>query len=177
MTYRIKNGSIPLKVLEKDPINTNMQKSAFTLLELLIVIVVIGILAFVAIPRYQGSITRSKMAELYSTVATIHKAEDLYFYEYGEYAANADETAGADLPYSTTQAYIDNFENILGLQIPGMASIFVYGVYYNPANIYVRVRDHFNDWGIICRIYIEGNNKGTWVKYGSHPWSKYLSIP
>ena len=151
-----------------------MKKSAFTLVELLIVIVIIGILASVGVPHYRGSVIKSKFAELFNTVATIHKAEDIYFYDYTEYAAAEDGTAGGDLVYSRTAANIANFETILGIQVPGTTSVFIYGVYYDPAGIYVRVREHDQDWGWLCYLEIEGAQKGTWTKKSSHPWSKYL---
>jgi len=94
-----------------------MKKSAFTLVELLIVIVIIGILASVGVPHYRGSVIKSKFAELFNTVAAIHKAEDTYFYEYNDYPNN--------LVYSITQAQIDAFETTLGLKVPGLTSVFV----------------------------------------------------
>ena len=151
-----------------------MKKSAFTLVELLIVIVIIGILASVGIPRYQGSVIKGKLSELFAAVTAIHKAEDIYFYEHNEYPAALDGTTGGDLVYSRTQAEINNFESILGVQVPGLSSVFVYGVYYNPAAVYVRVREHDGDWGWFCYLIIEGSEKGTWKKNGGHPWSKYL---
>ena len=140
-----------------------MKRPAFTLVELLIVIVIVGILASVGIPHYQGSIIKSKLAELFNTVAAIHKAEDTYFYEHNDYAL---------LDYSWDQAKINAFETTLGLRIPGMDSIFVYGVYYDPASIYVRARSIPNTW--FCFLIIEGSNKGVWKKNAGHPWSKYL---
>lgn len=155
---------------------------SFTLLELIIVLVIISVLASLGFVAYEGAVIKARMAELYHTVAAIDKAETGYFYEYGEYAANDDGIPGGDLPYSTTQATIDNFANILGVGVPGMNSIFVYGVYYDPAKIYVRVRnnpdtpvDEFS-WGILCYKTIEGASKGTWTKVPAHPWAKYLSV-
>lgn len=48
------------------------QQSGFTLIELLIVVAIIGILAAIAIPRYQDYVTR---AEVTSALATIRSAQ------------------------------------------------------------------------------------------------------
>lgn len=161
-----------------------MRNNAFTLVELLIVIVIIGILVTIAIPQYQGMIIRSRIAaELYSTVDMIRKAEDIFYAENNFYAAAVDGVTGYDLWYSTTQAYINNFGTFLNIDIPGINSTFVYGVYYSiasngsPTSIFIRVRGHFTDWGILCRVYLEGSERGQWSVMGTHPWSKYLNPP
>ena len=58
-------------------------KSAFTLIEVLIVILILGILTTVAIPQFEGMIIRAKLAEIFPMVAAIAKAEELYFLEHG----------------------------------------------------------------------------------------------
>ncbi len=58
-------------------------KRAFTLIELIIVVVIIGILALVAIPRYFANIEKARKAEAYSTMRTIREGI------LGYYAANA----------------------------------------------------------------------------------------
>ncbi|MFA4989504.1 MAG: prepilin-type N-terminal cleavage/methylation domain-containing protein [Candidatus Omnitrophota bacterium] len=58
-------------------------KRAFTLIELIIVVVIIGILALVAIPRYFANIEKARKAEAYSTMRAIREAI------LGYYAANA----------------------------------------------------------------------------------------
>lgn len=156
-------------------------QKGFTLLEVLIVVLILGILSSLALPTLQGAIIKSRMSELLATVAGIERTEYLFYLESEEYAAQNDGITGNDLPYSTTQANIDNFSSILGIDIPGMNSIFVYGVYYalssesgQPTSVYVRVRDHFSDWGILCRKVIQGPNKGKWQLWHAHPWYKYL---
>jgi len=60
-------------------------QKAFTLIELTLVSVIIGILATVAIVRYINVIERSRSAEAYSTLADIASAESAYYTENDAY--------------------------------------------------------------------------------------------
>lgn len=65
-------------------------KKAFTLVELLIVIVIIGILATMAVPQYQKMVSRSKWAGPKLIMDQIRKGELVYYAQYGYYAACAE---------------------------------------------------------------------------------------
>ena len=61
--------------------------SAFTLLELMLVVAVLGIIAAIAIPNYVRFQLRSKVAEVKVNLAAIRTAEETYFSEFGSYVA------------------------------------------------------------------------------------------
>ena len=59
----------------------------FTLLELLIVVVIIGILAGVGLPRYNKVIRKSKVAEADAVLGAMRGAQIRYYAEYGNYTS------------------------------------------------------------------------------------------
>jgi type II secretion system protein G len=67
----------------------------FTLVELMIVIVIVGILAAVAIPIYQGNIKKAKMSECDAALGTLRTALRVYYAENGNYP----EATDADTSY------------------------------------------------------------------------------
>jgi len=60
-----------------------VRKNAFTLVELLIVVIIIGILAAVAIPQFGDSATDAKRAALDANLATLRGGLELYYHQHG----------------------------------------------------------------------------------------------
>jgi type II secretion system protein G len=65
-------------------IGTRIAKG-FTLIELMVVMVVIALLVTLAVPRYFGSVDKSKEAVLKSTLATTRDALDKFYGDNGVY--------------------------------------------------------------------------------------------
>ena len=66
------------------------RRSAFTLVELLIVIVILAVLAAIAIPRFMNSGQRSKEASLKSDMKLIRNAVQVFQTDTGAYPASLD---------------------------------------------------------------------------------------
>lgn len=74
----------------------------FTLLEMMIVIVILGILATVAIPKYNNSITSANTAKVQSDLQVLNTAINMHIIQYGK-----DPAALKDLA-----EYVDNLASL-----------------------------------------------------------------
>jgi len=69
---------------------TKKKINAFTLPELLVVLVIIGILVLIALPNLMPLISRAKSAEAQMQLAHLHNLEKNYFYMYSKYSPDFD---------------------------------------------------------------------------------------
>jgi prepilin-type N-terminal cleavage/methylation domain-containing protein len=67
---------------------TRRQRKGFTLIELLIVVVIIGVLAAIAIPKWQTTKGKANTAALKSDLRNLVVAQESYFYENQTYTTD-----------------------------------------------------------------------------------------
>ena len=70
----------------------NGQRSGFTLIELLIVVVIIGILAAIAVPKFQETRARAFATSIKSDLKNLSSMQESYFYTNDTYASSANAT-------------------------------------------------------------------------------------
>lgn len=64
---------------------------AFSLSELLVVLVIIGILVIIALPNLMPLISRAKAMEAQQQLGFLHSLQQSYFYTYSRYSDSLDE--------------------------------------------------------------------------------------
>lgn len=104
----------------------NKKLSAFTLSELLVVLVIIGVLILLALPSLMPLITKARSLEAKQALKHVHTLQKTYYYEYAKFG-----TSLSDIGYEgenlTTDA--DN---------PGNANYLIEIVESTPANYLAR---------------------------------------
>jgi len=63
-------------------------KLGFTLLELLVVVIIIGLLAAIALPQYRKAAAKAELAQIINIVKAISNAQERYFLAQGTYASS-----------------------------------------------------------------------------------------
>jgi len=65
-----------------------MNKSAFSLIELMIVVAIIGFLAMISIPSFTKFLAKAKRSEAYMNLSSLYAAQKVHWAEHGVYSLN-----------------------------------------------------------------------------------------
>ncbi len=68
----------------------------FTLIELMVVIVIVGILATMAIPSFLNQAARAKQARALKYIGAVNRAQQAFFVEHARFATSTDELGLTD---------------------------------------------------------------------------------
>jgi prepilin-type N-terminal cleavage/methylation domain-containing protein len=83
------------------------RRRGFTLLELLVVITVLGLLAAIAVPRFNHMKEKANVATMQTALKNLGQAEESFFAEHGEYTALLDSlnfTPSAEMTLTVLEA-------------------------------------------------------------------------
>lgn len=111
-------------------------RTAFTLVEILIVVVILGILAAIVVPAFAGATEESRRAAFVAELRVWVDAAELYRVREGTYPADG---GSGECPPGF-EAYIDEEDFVRGTPVGG-----VWDVEYNEGGITSAVGVHF--WG------------------------------
>ncbi len=78
------------------PVPVPKSRRGFTLVELAVVIVIIGVLAAFGVPRFLKSVEKAKASESFGYLAAVRSAQERYLAQNGTYA---DDVAKLDIQY------------------------------------------------------------------------------
>ena len=141
--------------------NKKLGIKAFTLVELLLMITILGILAAIAIPRLFPQSEKARVAEAINILSAIRQGEEAYFLAKGTYKGCGSAT-------SFTGAAIDACYETLGMQNPNLGRYFNY--YVTGVGIFdaFAIRNATQDPNSTYRTKtIQIDETGTWC--GTHP--------
>ena len=131
-------------------------RNAFTLIEMLVVVLIIGILAAVTVPQYQKAVIKSKYIQLMAFGNAIAKAANAYYLENGIYPARFDELA-IDLPLRGTDGNLGH----------GKGTKKTYQDY--TCEISSGMTDRAD--AVVCHLTISGKRLSYRQKYQSARWT------
>ena len=101
--------------------NSGVFRGGFTLVELMVTIVIVGILATVAVPKVFGQIAKAKASELYTAVGTYIHLQDTYNSQYID-------SIGSWITIGYTMRSNDNFKYYEGNSEGGSLTTTAYSV-------------------------------------------------
>lgn len=107
-----------------------LERQAFSLVELVIVIVIIGVIAAVAVPRLSGASENATVTGLAASLTNVRKAVDVYYAEHGSYPGYTPSTTTPNGVKFVEQLLMYSDESGSTNAVP--TATHIYGPYLRP---------------------------------------------
>ena len=145
--------------------------AGFTLVELLVVVLIIGILAAIALPAYQRAVMRSRFVRLIPGTKSMAQGNEVYYMEHGQYStdpAQLDVTGVENVTLVSGQDWDYALATDEGLPNNRLV-VYTKASKYFPGEVHCEAStDKQARW--LCK---EGMN-GTFVGPSSEGWNSYV---
>ena len=99
-----------------------MNKKGFTLLELLVVVLIIGILAAIALPQYKTAVDKANWSTMLEAVKALENEQKLYYLVNGSYSNDITQLSGS------FPGECDNNGNCKNFQLYLSPNKYIYGM-------------------------------------------------
>lgn len=150
-------------------------KNGFTLVELLVVVLIIGILTAVALSQYNITTDKTKLLRLLPLARSVKNPQEMYYLENGHYAKNW-EDLGTDIlpfPMRISGDRAESYERNLRITLYGGTEYMGVGP-YSPDFLWIWNYDHgpghgrldcyaYNDYAQKLRKRICTSNGNRWI--------------
>jgi len=117
-------------VCQRDHFQMRRRSPAFSLVELVVVVTIIGIIAAIAVPRMSNATTRASASALQASITNVRKAIDCYYAEHSSYPGYIPGTSTPDGDRFVDQLLLYTSRN--GETSPAYGHPFIYGPYLRP---------------------------------------------
>jgi type IV pilus assembly protein PilE len=108
LSIKADEGILP-KEADSKPSREVRSLEGFTLVEIIVVVILIGILASIALPRYIRIVEKGRAAEAKHNLGLIRDAELAYYIEFDAYTANLTALQLTTIPANCTSSFYFNY--------------------------------------------------------------------